>query len=239
MTERLPKAILLDLDDTILEFSSGAEPCWRDVCQRFATHIVGIAPDRLFDAIDENRRWFWSDPGRHQRGRLHPDAALREIVTRALHRLRIEAPDLSIEIVDSFTKKWAATIHPFPRAIEALHFLRETGVRLALITNGSAQTQRDKIDRFGLEPLFDCILIEGEIEIGKPDERVYRRALDQLGVQPKAAWMIGDHLDWDVAAPQRLGIRGIWLDWAGAGLPDNSPVQPDLIIRSLAELIEP
>jgi putative hydrolase of the HAD superfamily len=48
---------------------------------------------------------------------------------------------------------------------------------------------------------------------------------------------VGDNLEWDVAAPQRLGIAGIWLDVAGAGLPPASLVHPDRIIRSLTELL--
>ena len=49
--------------------------------------------------------------------------------------------------------------------------------------------------------------------------------------------MVGDNLEWDVAAPQRLGIVGIWLDVLGTGLPEASAVTPDRIIRSLSELL--
>jgi len=50
--------------------------------------------------------------------------------------------------------------------------------------------------------------------------------------------MVGDHLEWDVSAPQRLGVRGVWVDGAGAGLPDQSSVVPHRIIRALPELVE-
>jgi len=42
-----------------------------------------------------------------------------------------------------------------------------------------------------------------------------------------------------VAAPQRLGILGVWVDNAGNGLPASSPVRPDRIIRALSDLLEP
>jgi putative hydrolase of the HAD superfamily len=48
--------------------------------------------------------------------------------------------------------------------------------------------------------------------------------------------MVGDHLDFDVAGAQQLGLEGIWIDRAGAGLPAESAVRPDRIIRSLTEL---
>jgi putative hydrolase of the HAD superfamily len=48
--------------------------------------------------------------------------------------------------------------------------------------------------------------------------------------------MIGDNLDWEVRAPKALGIYTIWHDVIGDGLPANSDVKPDRIIRGLAEL---
>jgi putative hydrolase of the HAD superfamily len=50
--------------------------------------------------------------------------------------------------------------------------------------------------------------------------------------------MVGDHLEFDVAAPQRLGLTGVWIDRAGSGLPAGSAVRPHHVIRSLRELFE-
>jgi putative hydrolase of the HAD superfamily len=126
----------------------------------------------------------------------------------------------------------------FPGAVEVLTWLRGSGCRLALLTNGAADAQREKIQRFRLAPLFDLILIEGELGFGKPDERIYRLALTELAAPPKHTWMIGDNLEFDVQQPQKLGITGIWVDATGAGLPADSDICPDLIIRTFAELRE-
>ncbi len=94
------------------------------------------------------------------------------------------------------------------------------------------------IERFELAHRFDHIQIEGEHGFGKPEERAYLHAMQALGVEPHEAWMVGDHLEWEVAAPQRLGIFAIWHDALGRGLPAGSPVKPDRIIRSLSELLD-
>ena len=49
--------------------------------------------------------------------------------------------------------------------------------------------------------------------------------------------MIGDNLEWDVAAPMRLGITGIWHDRFRTGLPEGSPVRPDRIVYGVGELL--
>jgi len=233
----MPKVILLDLDDTILALSETADPCWQRVCDRFAPRFEGLTSAKLFAAINESRIWFWGDPERHHRGRLNLGRARREIVTAALGQLGINAPALANEIADTFASEREEAIQPLPGAIDALHHLRGQGIRLALITNGNAKAQWRKIDRFELAPLFDCIVVEGEFGVGKPDEQVYVYVLEQLSVKPEETWMIGDNLEWDVSAPQKLGIFGIWLDHTGQGLPETSHVRPDRVIRSLSELV--
>jgi len=124
----------------------------------------------------------------------------------------------------------------FPGIRDALSTLRERGVPLALVTNGDVRHQRRKIEQHDLERFFDVIVIEGEFGCGKPDPRVYRAAMDALRSRADETSFVGDNLEWDVAAPQRLGLYAIWVDTARAGLPDGTAVQPHLIVHSLAEL---
>ena len=49
--------------------------------------------------------------------------------------------------------------------------------------------------------------------------------------------MVGDHLEFDVAGPQRLGLRGAWLDRPGMGVPAGAGVRPDRIMRDLDQMI--
>ena len=237
MTGERPKAILFDMDDTILAYNSVADGVWQVVCNRFAPRVEGLQPDELLKSVQEYRDWYWSDPDRHRRGRLNLSDARLDIVAGAFERLGIDDPSLVKQIGDRFSTLRDEAVRPANGALETLRRLQNGGLRLALVTNGNGEHQRRKIDRFGLAALFDYIIIEGEFGAGKPDERVYMHALDQLHSRPAEAWIVGDNLEWDVAAPQRLGIFGIWVDPAGKGLPASSAVRPDRIIGSLPELL--
>jgi putative hydrolase of the HAD superfamily len=232
----LPRAVLLDLDDTIIEFAGSAGPCWEGVCAQFAP-ACDVEPMRLLATLDAYRTWFWSDPERHRIGRLDMAAARRHVVGEALRRLGIDRPAVVGEMSDAFAAARAAALRLFPEALGVLEALRDRGVTLALITNGESGEQRAKIERFALAPYFDHIQVEGEFGFGKPDPRVYEHALSLVGASPAEAWMVGDNLEWDVKGAQQVGILGIWRDVAGTGLPSPSPAQPDRIIRSLAELL--
>ena len=232
----LPRALLLDLDDTILDDSCGVIACWRDACHAHQSRMNGLDADVVFEAIDGMREWYWSDPERHRAGRLELAWARGEVVRLALADLGVDDDDLARLIGDTYHAMRDGAIRPFDDAVATVEWLRSQGCRLALLTNGGSRGQRRKIDRFGLAPLFDAILIEGEVGFGKPDPRIYAQALAALDVPAGEAWMVGDNLEWDVAGPQREGIAGIWIDARGRGVPSGHTVRPDRIIGRLAEL---
>ena len=232
----LPRAILLDLDDTILDDSGGVIACWRDACLSHQSTMNGLDADSVFEAIDRIREWYWSDPERHRVGRLELAWARGEVVRLALADLGVDDEDLARRIGDTYHAMRDDAIKPFDDAVPTVQWLRDQGCRLALLTNGASRLQRLKIDRFGLAPFFDAILIEGEVGFGKPDPRIYAKALEALDVAPADAWMVGDNLEWDVAGPQREGISGIWIDARGRGVPVGHAVQPHRIIDRLSDL---
>jgi putative hydrolase of the HAD superfamily len=231
-----PRALLLDLDDTILDDSSRVHESWLDACGDHADRLAPLDAAVVVDAIRKMSKWFWGDPDRHRTGRLQLDAARREVVRLALVDLGIDNTELACCIGDAYSHRRDVGMEALPDAIDTVRWLRDSGRRLALLTNGAEDAQRKKITRFALADLFDAILVEGELGFGKPDERVYQRALSALAVKPSDAWMVGDNLEWDVAAPQALGMTGVWIDTRDRGLPEDSSVRPDHIIRSLVEL---
>lgn len=236
MTER-PRAILFDLDDTILDDTGASDQLWREVIAEAAGDAGDLDAALLYAAIDRVRTWYWSDPERHRVGRQSLRAATAAIVAQAFCELGLERDDVGRWIATTYRDRREAAIDVFPGAVDLLERVRAMDVRTALLTNGAAEPQRAKIRRFDLERHFDLVLVEGELGAGKPDPRVYRTALDAFDVEPAAAWMVGDNLEWDVAAPQRLGIRGIWIDRHGRGVPPGRDVRPHRIIRRLAELL--
>lgn len=231
----LPKAALLDLDGTIIDPIEGPEACWKAVCAPAAPRL-GLTTRQLYDAIDTIRLAYWDDPQRAFQFRMDLRAATRQIVVTALEGLGISRPDEAHRIADAFRDR-RDRYALVPGAIPTLERLQAGDVRLALLTNGSSSVQRWKIERFALARLFDCILVEGELGFGKPDERIYKLALDTLDVPAAESWMVGDDLHWDIAVPQRLGIYAIWVTRNNMGSPQPDGVRPDRVIASIAELL--
>ena len=236
----LPRAMLIDMDDTILSAYGRPELAWNTIATEFAGELVGIPPQLVASEILTFARNFWSSA--EPAWRLRLGEARRLTVKGGFSALAAAGhaalpDDLASRLADRFTTYREEEMFVFPGAHEAIDQLKALGVKLALVTNGAADTQRAKVERFELAHRFDHIQIEGEHGFGKPEERAYRHAMAALGVTAPDTWMIGDNLEWEIEAPQRLGIYSIWMDVHGDGLPEGASVKPDRIIRSLTELL--
>lgn len=208
-----------------------------------AHELAPLSPAEAAVAITGFAREYWDEPARAAAGRFDLRRARREVVAGALARLAAEghhtvAVEVALRLADRFTEYRNEQMKLFPGAHETIDALKARGVKLALVTNGDAAGQRAKIARFELASRFDHFQIEQEAGFGKPDERAYLHALRALGVEARDTWIVGDNLEWEIAAPQRLGIYAVWHDPLGQGLPSNSPIRPDRIIRELSELLD-
>jgi putative hydrolase of the HAD superfamily len=239
----LPRAILFDLDDTLISAYQQPDVAWRAVLHELGGSLGPTDPGEALAAIVTYAGAFWSDPGRHRHWRQRMAESRRVIVAGAARALAAEgrptwSEDAGVRLADRFSAYREEQMKLFPGAHETLDTLRDAGVRLALVTNGGSETQRAKVERFQLAHRFEHVQIEGEHGFGKPEEQAYRHAMAALGVEPAQTWMVGDNLEWEVIAPQRLGIYAIWHDVQGAGVPAGSPARPDRVIVRLAELLE-
>ncbi|HSW58726.1 MAG TPA: HAD-IA family hydrolase [Dehalococcoidales bacterium] len=232
-----PRAIFFDLDDTLIADDFLSEGVWREVCARYAPRLEGVTPDRLYTLIRSTASAYWADAERHRRGRLELYKTRRNLVVKALVDSGTGSEALGQEIADSYSALKEQLIAPVPGAIETLEKIRQKGIRLALITNGGSEVQRKKLERFGLSAFFEYILVEGEFGAGKPDARVFQSCLANLGVKPEEVWMVGDDLNRDIGGALPLGIRAIWVDWRGKGLPPDSKIKPWTTIKAVPELL--
>lgn len=232
--------MLIDMDDTILSAYGRPEIAWNTIATEFAAELAPLPPEQVAAAVLTFARNFWANA--EAAWRLKLGEARRLTVKGGFAALaasghRALPDDLAIRLADRFTTYREEEMFVFPGAHEAIDRLKALGVKLALVTNGAADMQRAKVERFELTHRFDHIQIEGEHGFGKPEERAYLHAMDTLGVSAGDTWMIGDNLEWEVVTPQRLGIYAVWMDVHGEGLPAGSPIKPDRIIRSLTELL--
>ena len=127
----------------------------------------------------------------------------------------------------------------FPEATSTLLALRRLGLKLALVTNGGVQIQRNKVRLLGVEEFFDAVVFARETETGKekPDPEGYRVALQKLGVGAGEAVCVGDNPHTDFWGAKQLGMRTVRVllgEFKDAHLSEE--YEAEIVLHNLAEL---
>ncbi len=123
----------------------------------------------------------------------------------------------------------------FPGTIELLRSLRERGKRLGIVTNGLAETHREKIALLRIGEYFDAIFLADEVGMVKPDPLLFAHACRTLGGAPAHAAMVGDRYDRDIRGALEAGLYTLWLNVRSERLPPGAP-PPDASCSSIAEV---
>jgi putative hydrolase of the HAD superfamily len=125
-----------------------------------------------------------------------------------------------LELRRDWTRGILAT--PRPGVIDTLAELRRRRIRTGLITVCS----EDAVDVWEETPfagLFDAEVFSCSCGLRKPDPRIYRLALDQLGVAPSEALFVGDGANDELAGAERAGMRAILVH-----RPGEEPAWPEV-----------
>lgn len=115
-------------------------------------------------------------------------------------------------LVDRFSDP--ASYELYPEALPVLTGLREADIRLGVISNFEPWL-RTLLERLGVTELFDVVAISGELGWEKPDERIFRWAVEQTGVRPDECVHVGDQPYFDAEPALALGIRPVLIDHYG------------------------
>ena len=130
----------------------------------------------------------------------------------------------------------AAALPPYPDAADGLARLRVAGHTVSAVTNSAADAARSALDAAGLLEHMHAVVGADAVGAYKPDPRVYRNALDVLGLQAGETWFVAGHW-WDVAGAKRGGMRTAWIARDEGVLLPSAP-EPDVRAADLREAAE-
>ena len=163
---------------------------------------------------------------------------LEERFSRALRTAGCECEHPEEELADivrAFGRRLLDRTSLVEGAHEVLGRLRGR-YRIGLVSNYPfAPIVLESLERYELRPYLETVVISGAVGWVKPHDRPFRQALDDLGVEPGAALMVGDDLANDMRGAKSAGLRTAWLA-PQAKAADDPAV--DLHLRRLADLLE-
>jgi putative hydrolase of the HAD superfamily len=227
------EAVLFDLDDTLHDDTDAYRRAAADVAREVAL-ATPVSADRLLAAYISEAETFWKLLSQDHLGTQL--AGVRERMwAAALADSGIADPQLAARCAESYVRHRKDYLKLWPGVADLLANLRSTGCKLGLITNGFAETHREKIELLGLSESFDAIFIADEVGMVKPDPRIFAHACERLGVAPERSVMVGDRYFRDVTGAHAAGLATIWLDIHAERVPESGPV-PDATVSDIARV---
>lgn len=217
--------VAFDLDDTLWLESEAQSHALGELYRSWDvsapleafTAVWKEASQRLFDAYVDGRM-------------SHAEQRRRRI----LQLLRAFDQPSDDDAVDRWTLRYVqlyqARWQPVPDAISTLERLDAMGLGLAVVTNGDGPQQRGKLDRMGLLPWFEWVVISGEVGAAKPDPAIFEHLIAATGVSAARILFVGDRMDKDVLPARRMGMAARQID-------HRRELAGPEVVHSLAEVV--
>lgn len=133
-------------------------------------------------------------------------------------RERFEPAEPADDLWCGYRSRMPELVQCHPEVLQGLSWMRASGWRVVIVSNGMADNQLAKIDRTGLGEHVDACCVSGEVGIRKPDIRIFELAAERCGGDlTGGGWMVGDNPGHDIAGGRDAGLRTVWIagqqDW--------------------------
>ena len=134
----------------------------------------------------------------------------------------------------------AATMELFPDALETLRFLRGRDFKTGLVSNISSSSKPyvRALRRLGVLEFLDAAVFSQDIEIRKPDPRIFRHLLQKIRVEPARAVHVGDQRTRDVQGATAAGMAAVLVDPGLHPMDRGDAPQPEHTVCCLRELVD-
>lgn len=121
-----------------------------------------------------------------------------------------------------------------PGAEATVEALREAGRTLAVVSNADEDDLHRQLAQVGLDGRFDAVVSSEQAMAYKPHPRIFRIALDRVGLEPGQVAFVGDNPRWDIAGANRVGMTSVWYNHRGD--PPVDGIEPRHEVRKLQEV---
>lgn len=229
------KAALFDLDDTLTKSNLVYDKALRYAAAYLASRY-SLDLDEFFNLTKEKyalvARNFPTVHTRHSRILLFR-LALDEMVGRYDHSLLPEVEDM-------YWDYFLENLEVYDGVEETLNTIRNSGLKLAIVSDGSLSLRIRKAKAAGILQYFDEVIASEEVIFEKPFSAIFTLALSRLNVETKDAVMLGNHLKNDIRGAQMVGIKAGLFDPEEDGNVegrDDSTINPDFVIQKFPEIL--
>uniref|UniRef100_A0A3P8S3Z5 N-acetylneuraminic acid phosphatase n=1 Tax=Amphiprion percula TaxID=161767 RepID=A0A3P8S3Z5_AMPPE len=235
MDGRAVKAILFDLDNTLIETSRAGAVAIQKTRELLKT-TLGLDDDTICCISDKFQQKLFLERFDPSTGRSIDNVRVGHWEESIMETLGSCSPSsLAAQCYYLWKNSRLEVLCLSPEVCNLLKQLRSRH-KLLLLTNGESPIQREKVKAVRCEEFFDAIVVGGEHAEQKPFVSIFTLCFKMLGVEAQDCIMVGDSLDTDIQGGFNAGVRAtVWINSAEGTASDGS-VKPDYTIPTVLDL---
>jgi len=205
------KAVLFDLGDTLV--NTHAVETMQKILE---THGIVKSINSVKKAMIKGVQEF----GINRHRNLSAHEFYKELNMLHLKHLGINDQATAERLAEEIDLQWFefAKIRAYPDVEETLQRLKKMGLKLGLITGGYELDIEQILPRAGLKGFFNVCVGADTTGKRKPSPEAFRYALEKLKVKPDEAVFVGDSLERDYQAAQRVGMKAVIINRKGTSV---------------------
>ena len=197
--------VLIDADDTLLDFKKSEEVSFKIILEN--QNIHGNY-HQLLEGYKKINQALWDD---HALGLVSKDVLKVSRFEKflAAHGLRGDPH----QMCEDYMKTLPEQVFLVDGATELVQQL-SSKVPVVIVTNGIGPVQHHRLEKSGLKPFIELMVISEECGYSKPDRRIFEYTFNKMNTSHKDAniVMVGDKLETDILGAKNIGIDSCWFN---------------------------
>lgn len=221
----LYKAILWDIDETLLDFSAAEDTGVRAVLEHFGQEPTDEKVE-IYSRINDS---LWKA---FERGEVEKDEITRTRYQQFFDAIGIEGDGIEAEKL--YRSHLSSSAIPVKGAKEILDYL-DGRYDMYVVTNGVSETQRNRMKISGFGKYMKDMFVSEDAGCQKPKKEFFDYCFDRMPkISKEEIIIIGDSLSSDIKGGMNAGVKTCWFNFKNAPVPEDLPITH--IIYSLEEL---
>ena len=234
---RLNRALLIDFDGTLVDYSLNERRALEKLFESLNL------PKELFRNVHQEyskiNSYYWSQ------------FELKKLTIKEVQYKRF-ADLMSKYNIDGDAKELNKTYLDYlvqttsieKNILEAIKKLRDSGIKIVIITNGIHWTQTERLKNTGLDNIIDAFFTSESVGFAKPHPKMFldsKEFLESINCPTNDLWVIGDNFEADIKGAFNVGFNTCWV--SKNHISDNSQFDednqfPTLIANNFLEFVE-
>lgn len=220
------EVIIFDADETLFDFRKSERDAFKNTMLEFDIEYDENYHLKIYQEIN-TAIWIEFEEGL---------ITQKELKIERFKRLsdKLNAGFDELEFANSYMKHLANASFLYDESIQLVESLQKD-YRLTIVTNGLKDVQDKRIRKSIIAKYFEDIVVSEEVEVSKPDPRIFEHALNNIKYTDKSkVLMVGDSLTSDIQGGINFGIDTCWYN--PNKIVNKTGIEPTYEISNLMDL---